>query len=116
MTDRSTLLELAPAPPVYDKTGRAIEAGDILKVFHFVGARRKHYYMYKQVLGVEALNETSEHRYLKVGHLTFDPREYYHVHCDGQTLSDHEIVQSIDAKFEDRPRGALANQPEDKSQ
>ena len=30
-----------------DKYGRTIEHGDLLKVFHFTGARRKKYYMYK---------------------------------------------------------------------
>ena len=32
-----------------DKFGRIIEEFDLLKVFHFVGARRKRYYMYKHV-------------------------------------------------------------------
>lgn len=30
-----------------DKYGIEIEPGDVLKVFHFVGARRKKHYMYK---------------------------------------------------------------------
>lgn len=30
-----------------DKRGRKIEQGSVLKVFHFTGARRKRYFMYK---------------------------------------------------------------------
>lgn len=33
-----------------DKNGVQFEEFDVLKVFHFVGARRKKYYMYKVVL------------------------------------------------------------------
>ena len=31
----------------YDKNGKQILVGDLLKVFHFRGARRKKYYMYQ---------------------------------------------------------------------
>lgn len=37
---------------IVDKRGIEIEPGDILKVFHFVGARRKRYYMYKMAIEV----------------------------------------------------------------
>lgn len=30
-----------------DKNGKRIEAGDILKVFHFIGSRNRHHFMYK---------------------------------------------------------------------
>ena len=33
-----------------DKAGRHIHPGDVLKVFHFVGARRRRHYMYEQAL------------------------------------------------------------------
>ena len=33
----------------YDKNGKPINEFDVLKVFHFVGARRKKHYMYKWV-------------------------------------------------------------------
>ena len=32
---------------LYDKRGIPIQDGDVLKVFHFTGARNKKYYMYK---------------------------------------------------------------------
>ncbi len=33
-----------------DKNGRPIEEFDVLKVFHFIGPRRKKFYMYKVAL------------------------------------------------------------------
>ena len=35
--------------PLYDKNGIPIKPFDVLKMFHFVGARRKKHYMYKWV-------------------------------------------------------------------
>lgn len=89
---------------LFDKTGREIMVGDILKVFHFIGRRRKRHYMYKQVLGVVCLRGGSPCRYLKLSHLNLNDSDYYHEHLDGRVLRDYEIVQSIDAQFEDRPR------------
>jgi len=37
-----------PLDPLLDKHGRLIEEMDLLKVYHFTGARRKKQYMYKQ--------------------------------------------------------------------
>lgn len=34
----------------YDKNGKQILVGDLLKVFHFIGARRKKHYMYQVVV------------------------------------------------------------------
>jgi hypothetical protein len=84
-----------------DKTGRQIERGDILRVFHFIGRRNKRHYMYKQALGVKKIGSESE--YMMISHLELDDK-YYVERCDGRSLADYEIVQSIDAKFEERPR------------
>jgi hypothetical protein len=35
---------------IFDKNGIEIEEFDILKVFHFVGVRKKKHYMYKMVI------------------------------------------------------------------
>ncbi len=83
-----------------DKTGRQIERGDVLKVYHFTGARRKRYFMYKQAMGVRSINGTD---YAVMDHLDMNA-EYYLECCDGRTLPDYEIVQSIDAKYHERPR------------
>jgi hypothetical protein len=84
-----------------DKTGRHIERGDIIKVFHFIGARRKRNYMFKQVTGTKTLGSGTE--YAVFNHLELND-EYYLEPCDGRSLPDCEIVQSIDAKFEERAR------------
>lgn len=40
--------------PITDKNGREIKAGDLLKVFHFIAARRRQrIYMYKLVMEVD---------------------------------------------------------------
>jgi hypothetical protein len=86
---------------VRDKNGRQIERGDVLKVFHFVGQRKKRHYMYKQAIGTKTLGSGSE--YMMFSHLELKD-DYYLERCDGRSLPDYEIVQSVDAKFEDRPR------------
>jgi hypothetical protein len=91
---------------IYDKTGREIMVGDVLKVFHYTAAlRRKRCYMYKQVLEQVELGKRAA-PYFKIGHLTFDPLEYYYQLLDDRTLADYEIVQGIKADWEDRPRKA----------
>jgi len=85
-----------------DKTGREIYPGDTLKVFHFIGARRKRHYMYKHVIGV------TETGYLKVSHLGLEP-DYYLIYQDGRTHHGIEIVQGdggveLGQDFSDRPR------------
>ena len=93
-------------PKLYDKTGREILVGDVLKVFHFIGARRKRYHMYKQVVGQKTLGSGTQ--YLVVSHLT--PRESsecYYEALDGRVLNSVEIVQGFGAdgiSFEDRPK------------
>lgn len=90
---------------LYDKTGREIMAGDILKVFHFVGARRKRHYMYKQALKIEQLGKAD---FMKIGHLNlYDRDDGYHELLDGRILRDYEIVQGFGGdgvSFEDRPK------------
>jgi hypothetical protein len=94
---------------LYDKTGREILPGDVLKVFHFVGARGKRHYMHKQAIAYHTV-KNGDH-YLKISHLNRLADEpwvigtnYYLEHLDDRTLSEYEIVQSVDAKFEQRPR------------
>ena len=94
---------------VYDKTGRAIMVGDVLKVYHFTGARwRKRYYMYKQVLFEKEMGKLGN-RYLFVSHLSMkasgEKDDGYHIALDGSVLDDVEIVQGLDWHH-DRPRSA----------
>jgi len=91
----------------YDKTGREIMVGDVLKVYHFTGARwRKRYFMYKQVTGTKVLGK-SRTLYLIVSHLNMkQPEERdggYYIAQDGRTHQDIEIVQGVDWHH-DRPK------------
>ena len=93
----------------HDKHGIPIKVGDVLKVFHFVGARRKRHYMYKQVVGTRTLGPKAV-PYLMVSHLNLKPADErdggYYIGQFGQIEPDTEIVQSVDCAFEDRPRKA----------
>ncbi len=87
---------------VYDKNGREIMLGDVLKVYHFTGARNKRHYMYKQVTGERRWESGFTCWFFS--HLSMKPDDGYYTAKDGSILRDTEIVQSIDAAFEDRPR------------
>ncbi len=67
MTD--TLEEaVATNNSLYDKNGRPLLIGDVLKVFHFIGARRKKHYMYKQVDSIELLGKNKV-PFFRINHL-----------------------------------------------
>ena len=80
---------------LYDKKGIEIHPFDVLKVFHFIGARRKKHYMYKMVQEVVFLGkEDCANPYLKISHLDRNG-DYYHEAYDGRQLKDYEIVQGF---------------------
>lgn len=92
----------------YDKRGIPIERGDIVKVFHFIGARRRRHYMFKQCLGADFLHPSHSNKYVFFSHLNFqDDRKKsngpYTVSV-GEHLPDYEIVQSIKCDHEQRDR------------
>jgi hypothetical protein len=96
---------------LYDKHGREIVQGDILKVYHFTAARRrKRHYMYKQALGTVVLGKANPEQFMRFSHLSLDDG-YYTEFCDGRALEHYEIVQSVDCKFDERPRQATKDQP-----
>lgn len=81
---------------LYDKRGYPINEGDILKVFHFIGSRKKKHFMYKQV-GSYALMGGPDKPYLMVHHLPYqEPKPnqpgYYILFDDERTLTDYEII------------------------
>lgn len=91
---------------LYDKTGRQIMLGDVLKVFHFIGARRKRYHMYKHVVGTVMLGRDDPKPYLSISHLD-QKQDTYLVRLDGSVLWDYEIVQGYGddgTPYEDRPK------------
>jgi len=89
-------------PPTTDKNGREIMAGDTLKMFHFIGPRRKRYFMYKFVRD----NPSGYMQdFFRVYHLDIKD-SYYQLQKDGKQHDDIEIVQgySNGVSFEDRPK------------
>jgi hypothetical protein len=100
----------------YDKTGREIRVGDVLKVYHFTGARwRKRYFMFKQVIGECTLGPDAS-PYLQVSHLAMKPfgeRDGgYWLAQDGTHHPDIEIVQGLDWHH-DRTRVTPPAQPKE---
>jgi len=104
--------------PCYDKKGIPIRLGDILKVFHFVGARKKRHYMYKMAWEYtwttdDAINGLQKHSRLMGCHLGTEvvngvSVENSYVLPSGK-LEDYEIVQGYNNEgdeldFNDRPR------------
>ena len=92
----------------FDKHGIPIERGDIVKVFHFVGARGKRYYMYKQCLGVSRYPSSPEGwQAVFFSHLNFaeigENNGPYHEY-QGSRLAGYEIVQSVKCDHDTRPR------------
>lgn len=102
---------------VYDKTGREIMVGDVLRVFHFVGARWcMKYFMHKQVMRELTLGQAPDaSRYFFVSHLNLKSETErdsgYHIALDGSILADTEIVQGLDWHH-DRPSAALQQNDE----
>ncbi len=88
---------------VYDKRGIEVCVGDVLKVFHFTGGRRKKYYMYKiavirdgYLLAADAVQLGKDYTAAINGACILD------------VLGSFEIVAGFGPKpflsFEDRPR------------
>lgn len=73
---------------LYDKNGILIEPFDVLKVFHFIGARRKKYYMYKIVVEKDGK--------LYGSHINSNPlKPDYPLWTKGAKLDYTEVIQSI---------------------
>jgi len=90
-----------------DKHGSAMKVGDVLKVFHFTGARRKRYFMYQQIVGARMLGGFGgkpKVPYFDVSHLNMDGgKENYTIGTAEGVLSDYEILQGLD-DIESRPK------------
>lgn len=95
-----------------DKHRRPIRVGDVLKVFHFYGARRKKHFMYKQVVRThwiggyggkpKVLYFFVSHLNLKEPSIQTDGGYWLGMH-EGQ-FDDYEIVQSAKCDHEERPK------------
>lgn len=82
-----------------DKTGREIKEFDVIKMFHFVGARNKRHYMYKWVIAKD--DRLYGHHLGRKG-----DKDAFMLSQD--LLQDTEIVQGLGGHghddFDDRPR------------
>ncbi len=76
---------------VYDKNRIPIHVGDVLKIFHFIGPRRKRYYMYKHVVSEETVGNGT--RFFKLSHLNLDPGWWINLRAKDQVEETFEIVQ-----------------------
>ncbi len=89
----------------YDKNRRPIMRGDIIKLFHFIGARRKKYYMYKQAIDYV---HRGGREWLECGHLALDSAETFFLSCsESEANQSIEIVQGYGENgehFEDRTK------------
>ena len=89
-----------------DKNRRPLRVGDVLKVFHYIGARRKKYYMYKQVVGeilIGGHGGAAKVAYYDVSHLNMSDKENYVIGKADGVLTRYEIVQGLD-DIESRPK------------
>lgn len=75
----------------FDKKGREIKEFDLLKVFHFIGARRKKHYMYKWV----RIKTIADKKFFMGMHLMKTGGEFYlgAVADKDNKLPNAEIVQ-----------------------
>ncbi len=95
-----------------DDRGVPVEEFDVLKVFHFIGARRKKHYMYKQVRVVEVKEGPRKGLHLYGNHLCgpYDPsnplHNAYYLSSDNGVLRGVEIVQSPNWETLNRHRPA----------
>lgn len=83
--------------PYKDKNGIEIKEFALLKVFHFIGSRRKRHYMYKQA----RLIEDKEKMWWVFYHLENDDNNnWYSARCynSGETriINEVEIIQQKD--------------------
>ena len=99
-----------------DKHGRAMKVGDVLKVFHFIGARRKRYFTYKQIVDTRVLGGYGgkpKIPYFDVSHLNMDGgKENYTIGMNEGVLPGYEILQGLD-DIENRPKLIAKDQTND---
>ena len=85
----------------YDKNGEQILEGDLLKVFHFIGVRRKKHYMYQVVVMEDSNFPLDSVRFPVMSVSSYLPNSK--PHCRMYVIADEnriyrnaEIVQEFD--------------------
>lgn len=104
-----------PSREAFDKNGIPFAVGDVVKVFHFIGPRRKREYMYKQVVGERTWPKGFQ--CWLFSHLNLKPADGpdggFYLAKDGKQHADYEIVQCCSAypdHFTRRPRKIIQEQ------
>ena len=80
---------------ILDRKGKKIKIGDVLKIYHFKGSRRKHY-MYKQVIGHHSSERLGN--YFSVAHF-YNPdqsKQFYYLEKDNKQHEEIEIIERDD--------------------
>jgi len=77
-------------PSYYDEKGREIKEFGLLKIFHFIGARRKKHYMYKHIGLVEFEGKLSWVAYHLDG-----SGDYYHLRTYLTDYPDRKIHGAV---------------------
>lgn len=89
-----------------DKNGYEIRPGDVLKVYHFTGARRKQYFMYKIAHEIDGfLYAAHLHNIYKDGGIS--KHNSYAMPRTGGYLADYEIIEGYsepEGSFENRKK------------
>ena len=116
----SALTGFDPSREAFDKHGVPFAIGDVVKVFHFTGARRKRHYMYKQVVGKRTW--PNGYRCWLFSHLNMKPADGaeggFYISRDGSHFDDYEIVQCCSKypeHFSTRPRDSDGSGEADKT-
>jgi hypothetical protein len=90
---------------IYDNRGVPAHHGDVIKIYHFTGKRKKRYYMYKVVQEVETYSKRYLHA-VDATELVTKPKGPFRSLL--KNIGEFEIVQGYGPKpyidFEDRPR------------
>lgn len=85
----------------YDKNGKQILVGDLLKVFHFIGSRRKKHYMYQVAVMEDSNHSTDPSVFPVMSICSYLPNSKPHCRMyvavnENRVYETAEIVQELD--------------------
>ncbi|AAT69512.1 gp36 [Alphaproteobacteria phage PhiJL001] len=86
---------------LYDRTGREIKIGDVVRVTMRVPVLNTEYDAYRQAVAIVKLGTRTD-RHMDFDPLLMDGNKRLHEVLDGRILEDVEIVQSLDGEHPQR--------------